>query len=345
MPDASHAADRAAPQGILVINVCRIGDTLLASPAIRALAVAYSGAEITVLGHAKRVEVLQDLPFIARLGAISKTIAWTRGRLLRSRYDLALVYGFDEPLVAYALRVAARAVAFRQRNERLNRRLYAAVEVPPFQSAHSVLLALKLIDAIDLPHAGYRLAYRVSHAERSWAENQIDALGLRGRAPRIGLQVASFPTKGYRDWPVERFAELAARVRARWRGSHFFLFGGGEEIARTRWLARELRAAATLFAGKLSLRQTAALMSLTHLYVGVDTGPTHLMGCFNIPLVGLYHCYSPSRLIGPLEHPCFYPVDHPQLHPCPEATPMAAISVDAVFAAVERAFAEHPPRA
>jgi heptosyltransferase-3 len=78
-------------------------------------------------------------------------------------------------------------------------------------------------------------------------------------------------------------------------------------------------------------------MSLTHAYVGVDTGPTHLMSCFDIPLVGLYHCYSPSRLIGPLEHPCFYPVDHPNPYPCPEETPMAAIGVNLAFAAVERA--------
>ena len=93
-----------------------------------------------------------------------------------------------------------------------------------------------------------------------------------------------------------------------------------------------------------SRASSAALMSLTHLYVGVDTGPTHIMGCFDILLVAMYHCHSPSALLGPLEHPCFYPVDHPRAHPCPEETPMAAIGVEAVFAAVERALREHPPK-
>lgn len=344
MPDTAASVVRFSPAKILVINVCRIGDTLLAIPALRALAAAYPGAEITVLGHAKRIEVLENLPFLARVGAISKNAARMRGWLRQSRYDLAIVYGFDKPLVAYALRVASRVIAFRQDEDALNQRLFAAVEVPSFQCAHSVALALKLTDAIHLPHAGYRLAYRVTDSENDWADGRLRALGLKSRVPRIGMQVASFPTKAYRDWPVECFAELAGRIGARWPAARFFIFGGSEEKARTAWLAQQLGDCATQFAGGLSLRQTAALMSRTHLYIGVDTGPTHLMSCFDIPLVGLYHCYSPSRLIGPLEHPCFYPVDHPHAHPCPEETPMSAIGVDTVFAAVERALCEHPPK-
>lgn len=335
---------RPSPARILVINVCRIGDTLLAVPAIRALAAAHPGAAITVLGHAKRVEVLENLPFVARVAPISKATARLRGWLPTPRYDLAVVYGFDEPLVRYALRVAGRVVAFRQPDPTLNRRLFAAVEVPQFQTAHSVAFALRLTDALGVPHAGGRLAYQVSAAEKRWAEERLHAHGLGTSAPRIGLQVASFPTKAYRDWPVERFAELAGRVQDRWPDARFLIFGGAEEKLRTDWLAQRLGERATRFAGSLTLRQTAALMSRTHLYVGIDTGPTHLMSCFDIPLVGLYHCYSPSRLIGPLEHPCFYPVDHPRPHPCSETTPMSEIGVDAVYGAVERALREHPPR-
>ena len=74
----------------------------------------------------------------------------------------------------------------------------------------------------------------------------------------------------------------------------------------------------------------------------MDTGPTHIMSCFDIPLVVLYHCQLPSRLLGALEHPCFYPVDHPRPHPCAVETPMGEIAVETVFAAVERALREHP---
>ena len=56
------------PQRILVINVSRIGDTLLVTPALRALASAWPQARISFLGHPRRVEIMQHLPFIAELG-------------------------------------------------------------------------------------------------------------------------------------------------------------------------------------------------------------------------------------------------------------------------------------
>ena len=331
-----------APRSILVVNVCRIGDTLLATPALRALARAWPQAHISVLGHPKRVEILEHLSWLGSVGEITKNSARLRGRLTGPRHDLALVYGFDEPLVAYALRVARQVVAFRQRDAALNRRLLRAVDVPAFQADHSVRLALRLTDAVGVPHAGYRLVYRVTEAETAWAEARLRAIDAGAHGPWIGLQVASFPTKAYRDWPAAHFLDLARRVRTRWQGAHFLIFGGPDDRERTGRLAAQLGPGSTVLAGELSLRQTAALMSRTQLYVGVDTGPTHMMSCFDIPLVGLYHCYSPSRLIGALEHPSFYPVDHPRPYGCAVETPMANISVDAVFAAVERALREHP---
>jgi heptosyltransferase-3 len=331
-----------APRSILVINVSRIGDTLLATPALRALARAWPQAQITALGHPKRVEVLEHLPWIAAAKSISKHSALVRGWLALNRYDLALVYGFDLPLVQYALRVARRVVAFRQRDEALNRRLFRAVDVPDFHADHAVRRALHLTDAVGVPHAGYRLAYQVSAAETTWAEERLRAIDSAARGPWIGLQAASFPTRAYRDWPAAQFVDLARRLRARWPGAHFLLFGGSEDRARTKWITQQLGAGNTDLAG-LSLRKTAALMSRTHLYVGVDTGPTHMMSCFDIPLVGLYHCHLPSWSLGALEHPCFYPVDHPRTQDCGPETPMAEIAVETVFAAAERALREHPP--
>ena len=288
-----------------------------------------------MLGHPKRIEVLANLPWIAKTAGIDKLSARFAGRLGGKRWDLALVYGFDEPLVAYALRVAQQVVAFRQDDEALNRAVYRAVGRPAFQEAHSVHLALRLTDALGIPHAGYRLAYQITEAESAWARARLGET----RGLRIGLQLASFPTKAYRDWPLESFITLARAIRTRHPSSEFLVFGGAEDRKRALELEQALGSGCTVFAGTLSLRQTAALMSCTQLYIGVDTGPTHMMSCFNIPLVALYHCYSPSRLIGALEHPRYFPVDHPRPHPCSIETPMSEISVDRVLAAVEGALA------
>jgi heptosyltransferase-3 len=235
-------------------------------------------------------------------------------------------------------------VAFRQKSETLSQSLYRCVDVPPFQSEHSVLHCLRLPAAIGIPPAGLRLAYQVSPRETVAARERLVTDIPRTASPLIGLQVASFPTKAYRDWPIGNFAELAERILADWPQSHFLIYGGSEERSRAVWLHERLGGRATRYAGLLTLRETAALMGCTDLYVGVDTGPTHLMSTFDIPLVGLYHCVSSSKLTGAADHPCFYPVDHPRARDqCSERTDMGEISVESVLLQVRRALAEHPP--
>lgn len=332
----------ALPAQILFLHVSRIGDTLFATPAIRATALAFPEARITVLAHPKRAEVLEHLPFINRVGRITKKSAPWRGRLGGKTYDLAFVYGHDEPLVAYALRVARKVVAFQQADGSLNAALDIAVPVPEFQNQHAVHHYLRLPATHGVAPAGYRLSYQVLPKERDWANGRLVAEGFQGQRPLVGLQVASFPTRSYRDWPVEHFRELCGRISAQWPEARFLIFGGPEERERTAWLKEQLGARAALFAGTLTLRQTGALMSRTHLYVGVDTGPTHLMSTFDIPLVGLYHCTSSSAHTGPLDHPMAALLNHPlsDTGRCSEQSTMADIGVDEVFAAVQRLLKE-----
>lgn len=332
-------------ESILVINVTRIGDTLLTTPCLRAIAAAFPGAELTFLGHPKRAEVIHHLPYVARVGSITKTLAPLRGRFGVKRYTLAFVFGFDEALVAYALRVAERVVAFRQKDESLNRRLYRIADAVDPMPMHAVDYLLTLAATLGITAAGRQLDYTVTADEARWAGEQLAATLSIDCPALIGLQVASFPTRAYRDWPIEHFIELSGRIASAIPGAHFLIFGGSEEKLKTAELARHLGATATLYAGQLTLRQTAALMNEVDLYIGVDTGPTHIMGALHRPMVALYHSYAPSRRLRPLEHPCAYIIDHPvtEGEATPE-TPMAKISVDCVWQTVRRALSEHPPR-
>lgn len=334
------------PVRILYINVSRIGDTLLMTPAVKAVAARWPRATIDLLAHPKRAEILRHLPFVSRVGTITKHEALFRGRLTGlcgKPYDLAFVCNFDRALVTYALRVAHRVVAFRQGDASLDARLYRAVEHPALNLEHAVDIQLRLPAAAGAAPAGKALAYCVTADENAWAEQFLNAHDAAGRHPLLGLQVASFPTKAYRDWPLPHFIELCRRARARWPRAHFLIFGGELERQRTAALAAELGTAATLCAGRLSLRQTAALMNRIDLYVGVDTGPTHIMGALHRPMVALYHGYSPSRVLAPLDHPCLHAIDHPLADRCTPEAAMADISVDRVWLAVEQALAARIP--
>lgn len=325
------------PSRILVINVSRIGDTLLTTPVLRALARAWPLAAITFAGHPKRVEVMRHLPFLARVRGITKHRARLMGRFGRKRYDLALVFGRDRELVEYALRVARRVVAFRQQDPVLNQRLFAVANPHDGHPGHAVKLLLTMLEPLGIAPAGLHLAYQVTERENAWARATLRRCHAMGR-PLIGLQLASFPTKAHRDWPPERFIELCDLVLRRHPGAHFVILGGGEERQRTKALHARFAVHSTLFAGRLTLRQTAALMNQLDAYVGVDTGPTHIMGSLHRPLVALYHPTVPSGVLGALDHPCFFPVDHPMANRNPtEQTPMADIPAALVLEKLEQA--------
>jgi hypothetical protein len=55
-------------------------------------------------------------------------------------------------------------------------------------------------------------------------------------------------------------------------------------------------------------------------------------------MIALYHCYSPSRLLRPLERARCHVVDHPRAsEDCTPETPMSEIRVDAVWQKVVEA--------
>ncbi len=348
-PDSSGAL---APNArVLVVHVARIGDTLLITPALRALKQAIPAGRLGCLLHPARRELLEGLPFIDELGAIRPKTAWWRGRIdgLRSlsasclprhsyipvrRWDVALVYGHDAPLIRYAARVAERVVAFDQRDETLDAMLWKAVPTPtaPMHAVHERLL---LPAAFGIETRDYRLAYASSAPELAAAKDWLARHAVATR-PLVGFQVASFQTKRYRDWPLDRFIELGRRLLARHPEARILVFGGNESRGHADTLARALGARVISLAGALRLRATAALMAQLDLYVGVDTGPTHLAGALRVPMVALYHCRHRGRYLAPLQHEHLRVLEHPATDDdCRNTLPMSDITVDQVWNAVE----------
>ena len=342
------AQQAAAARRVLIINVTRIGDTLIATPAIRAIAKFFPHAKLTVLGHPKRVEVLENIAYISKVGGIDKRSALLRGwpdRLFGAEYDWAFVWRNDKALVRYALRKARHVVAHRQGDERIDASVFAAVDRIADNRVHAVAWALSLPQAVGIPADGYRLDYCVSAAEAVGARQRLQADFPGATGPFVGLQVASFATKSYRDWPIDSFIELAKRIVGENQHARLVLYGTTGDRERIAKLTGALAGKAMSYAGEFSLRETVAMMACTDLYVGVDTGPTHLFSALQKPMVVLYHPSLPSALYKPLSAPALYAIDHPKAGP--EATseiPMSEISVDTVWQEVRNALRGEPSK-
>lgn len=321
-----------------MIIVARIGDTLLATPVVNALAHAYPGARLTVLAHPKRADLLQGLPAISRLGPITPATAGWRAlaaRLRGDRYDAAVVLGHDPELVRYALRLADRVAAFPMPGLPLSPKLTLAE--PPPGPEHAVHERLRPALALGATPAGLRLAYVPTAEERRQGTERLRRAFPGTAGPLIGIQLKSFPTKPYRDWPLESFRALIARLRAELPAVRVAILGDAASRDAARGLVGEFPGTVASLAGDMSLRELGAVLASLDLYVGVDTGPTHLAGAVGIPMVALYHCKHRGRFLAPLDHPRLEVIEHPadDAH-CGAESSMAAIDVATVWDAVAR---------
>lgn len=336
-------------QRLLVIVVTRIGDTLLATPAIRALAVEFPEAEITVLAHPKRKPLLLHLPFIQHLGSITKRQAVLRGCLgafFGKPYDAALVFGHDTALLNYALRVSRKVVAQTQKDPRFPRQLagLTLVDDAPIKE-HTVNLGLRLAQVLGAKPAGRFLSCVVGAEEQRAARQRMQALysALGDPAPTpsvvrwVGVQLQSFPTKAYRDWPLQNFVQLLQRLFVATPDICVVVLGDAASVKAAENLRRHFPQRVVSVAGQTDLRETAAVISLLALYIGVDTGPTHLAGALGVPMVALYHCRHRGRDLAPLEHRSLSVIEHPAGdEQCSSQSSMADISVEVVWSAVQQ---------
>ena len=324
------------PSSILVISVARIGDTILLTPCLKAIKTRYPTAKLTVLAHPKRMEVLENLEFIDHLAPISKHQAMWRGWLPGKTYDTALVYGRDVALVRYALRVAKAVVCFDEPEfGRLKTKNLQKIQ-PPQTPTHAVEHRMMLAAALGVTEAkDKRLAMAFTNEELKWAEDFIVAQGLAGQHPLIGLQLFSFPAKAHRDWPQDSFIALANKIKQIYPQSQFVILGDQLAAERAKLLTSHFPDTLKIIAGQLTLRQSAAVMARLDLYVGVDTGPTHIAGALGIPMVAMYHWKYPAANLRPLQNAGCQSIEHPATSSPDAGFPqgMEAIAIDPVLAA------------
>ncbi|AOM41757.1 glycosyltransferase family 9 protein [Xenorhabdus hominickii] len=321
------------PKNILVINIARFGDTLLVTPVIRALKKKWPEANIDVFVHKRTKEILENIGLINDLRGFSKGKAKWSGWFSRRHYDLALVYGHDKSLLQYAKRKAKLTVYFSDNTgEKSNE---YTVEKPRELMQAQQERAL-LINALGIDVNDWRLQYCVSQSEEKYARDFFRQQGLEQRLS-IGFQLQSFPAKAYRDWPVEHFYELAQRIYRDYPHAHILLLGSKDGENSAQMLSEKLGTnRCSSLAGKTTMRENAAVMSQLNLYVGVDTGTTHLAGALGIPMVALYHSFHPGRFLAPQQHLKLTVIEHPvDYRQATRQDTMSEISVEQVWHAVQ----------
>jgi heptosyltransferase-1 len=97
---------------------------------------------------------------------------------------------------------------------------------------------------------------------------------------------------GAKQWPPDRYGQVAKRLQQTAGLKSVINFGPGEEdLAR----AAEAASFGAAVAKSGSLRELIALVRHCRLLIGGDTGPLHLAAALGIPVVGIYGPTDPAR--------------------------------------------------
>jgi len=338
---------QASPSRILVLRLDSIGDVLLSEPAIAALRRRFPSARLDVaVGGAGRA-VLEGHPAVDNLIVYeapwhaawrSQPVSWRQeigpllkalSRLRRERYDLVIELRGDFRDILYAAACRARATA--GSGERGGGTLLTW-DVPMAPGAHHLEKAFAIAEACGArgPIEAPRLY--LSDAERAVARQVLP----QGRArimpspdrespnhqspnhqslndespnhPYVAFHLgAGFPSKCL---PMDRFAAAAGALAS--RGAGIVLVGGPEDAPRSAEMQAGLTVPATDLAGRLSVKETAAVLERCVLFVGNDSGPMHLAAAVGTPVVaafgpsdaGTYHPWGVPHRILQLDLPC-----------------------------------------
>lgn len=294
---------REPPARILVLRRCCLGDVLMTTPLLRALRGAYPRASITYAVGGWSAAALRDNPDLDGAIVLPERLtwrAWVRltGRLRRERFDLA-VLPERSPLVGL---VALLAGIPRRVGLDSAHRGFALTDPAPVRGVrHEVERALDLARALGLQAPSPRLNYRPSAA----AEAVIAALLDRhaAREPLFvvhpGGGVNPGVTMDEKRWPPERFAAVADALLER-HGGAIILVGAASDRAVVAATAAALRHEALNLCGGLDLDALAALCRRATLYLGNDSGTTHLAEACGAPTVVVFGPTDPA-MYGPID--------------------------------------------
>ena len=314
---------------VLVIKLRHHGDVLLTSPVFSVLKSHAPHCEIDALVYADTAEMLSKHPAISELHTIDrnwkKLGLWGQAKaeldLLRQlkhrQYDL-IIHLTEHWRGAWLVRLLKPrwAVSYKQsgRGKRWAKRFTHLIENPKNALRHVVeahLDALRRIGIQPSPEER-RLTLVPGAAAEHIVESHLQTLGLTGK-PFIHIHPAS--RWFFKCWPAVQMAELISSIQAKGWPVVLTAAPSPDELAMVATIQSQLTQPAFSLAGKLSLKELAALTQKARLFVGVDSAPMHIAAAMATPVVALFGpsgdkqwgawpSGGPVRLITSQIHPC-----------------------------------------
>ncbi|MBU0980344.1 MAG: glycosyltransferase family 9 protein [Nanoarchaeota archaeon] len=271
------------PKRILAIQLWGLGESTLTLPALYALKKRFPEAKIEVLATKRNEEIYYKQPFKLRVVALNPFSLLSF--VLNNKYDL--VVDFEEYLNSSAL--VARMAGKHCIGFDTGVRKHALDNAIPYDDMkHTSETFFDLVRALGVKGEVEKLvALKVSDADdqaalRFMQEHKLNRF--------IGIAPGAAESSRQRIWPLDRFAKVADSL-----DHPVVFFGGPDETGLIEDVRKQMKKESFIAAGKLSLRQSFALVKRSKLFISNDSGLMHVAAAMDVPTIGLFGPNLPER--------------------------------------------------
>ncbi|MBI4454328.1 MAG: lipopolysaccharide heptosyltransferase II [Acidobacteria bacterium] len=278
-----------------------IGDCVMSLPAVKELRRLHPDARLSILARPWVADIYRVANVIdevilfdreARPG-IRGLLGWARD-LRVCAFDCALLLqnAFEAAVITRLAGIPERiGYATQGRGFLLTRPIPLRQEI---SSLHQSYYYLNLLTESRLSPLRYTedrsyqpdACLRLSSVQRLPAAKIFESLALSADKPLVGISPgASYgPAK---RWLPDRYAAVADHVMHRW-DAQVLLFGSADEAPIAREIQSNMRHQPILLTGRTTLLELLGLIERCDLFITNDSGPMHLAGALQRPLIALF---------------------------------------------------------
>jgi len=284
-----------------------VGDAMFSIPALCALRERWPEAEISVLGRPWVLDLYRGQGFADRLISFDSSgrhhgvlgLERLAGELRAEHFDAAVLFqnAFQAAWLAWRAGIPQRIGYARDARGPL---LTKSIPVPvpgriPRHEAHYYLELLRGAGWLDSPGPEQPIAppqLKISAADAERAETFLQRAG----SPAGSLRIAFGPGAAFgsaKCWPANRYAALAQRLMQDF-GAQVLVFGSNADAAAANEVELGAGQGVINLVGRTAIGDLPALVARCALFIGNDSGATHVAAAVGVPVVAIFGPTDPA---------------------------------------------------
>jgi ADP-heptose:LPS heptosyltransferase len=283
---------------ILVINLGGIGDLLISTPALRAIKERFPGSCLYVLVAGRVKEAVADLGYIDDVFIIEPDRPWRKffvnaGNLLKLRaakIDLAInmrtmVSDSGAVKIQWIMNVINPGIKVGR--DTAGRGGFFDINIPEqdIGEKYEMDYDIETAQALGAEVADRKIDLVVGPENQKRADDILKDHGIDRSDTVIGVHPGGKPSH---RWPPDNFALVIKNLAQEFPLSRFVITGSPDEAALAERIIDKSGVKAANLAGRLTIRELAAVLTRCRLYIVNDTGSMHIGAIMHVPMVAIF---------------------------------------------------------